>query len=76
MQAQPTDFDGKKLQTSTQNNSTVKVTGEAKDKESVSEEILVADPGGTITVGPIPPGEGYADLPGDDGDYGPMNGPQ
>ena len=76
MQAQPTDFDGKKLQTSTQNNSTVKVTGEAKDKESVSEEILVANPGGTITVGPIPPGEGYADLPGDDGDYGPMNGPQ
>ena len=75
MQAQPTDFDGKKLQSSTQGNATVKVKGEAKDKESVSEEILVADPGGTITVGPIPPGEGY-DLPGDDGAYGPQNGPQ
>lgn len=48
MQAQPTDFDGKKLQSSTQGNSTVKVTGEAKDKTNVSEEIYVADPGGII----------------------------
>ena len=72
MQAQPTDFDGKKLQSSTQNNATVKVKGESKDKTNVSEEILVADPGGTITVvGPIPEGEGF-DLPGDDGDYGEM----
>lgn len=38
MQAQPTDFDGKKLQSSTQGNATVKVTGEAKDKTNVSEE--------------------------------------
>ena len=71
MQAQPTDFDGKKLTTSTQNNTTVKVKGESKDKNTVSEEISVADDGGTITVGPIPPGEGY-DLPGDGGDYGPQ----
>ena len=48
MQAQPTDFDGKKLQSSTQGNATVKVTGEAKDKTNVSEEIYVADPGGII----------------------------
>ena len=40
MQAQPTDFDGKKLTTSTQNNTTVKVTGEAKDKNNVSEEYV------------------------------------
>ena len=40
MQAQPTDFDGKKLQSSTQGNATVKVTGEAKDKENVSEEFV------------------------------------
>lgn len=40
MQAQPTDFDGKKLQSSTQGNATVKVTGEAKDKNNVSEEYV------------------------------------
>lgn len=41
MQAQPTDFDGKKLPSSTQGNATVKVTGEAKDKTNVSEETYV-----------------------------------
>lgn len=47
MQAQPTDFDGKKLTTSTQNNATVKVKGESKDKNTVSEEVKSTTTGTT-----------------------------